>query len=95
MSIAKNQFTLPVNSDLDCFGFCRKNQHCHWISYDSVEKDCYLFENCEETDIESCPNCLSSENECAIYTCDVSGICNKVYFQLHHLIENSENYFKL
>ena len=36
--------------------------------------NCLLFADCNKTDVDSCPNCLTNQGECK-FECDIPGLC--------------------
>ena len=64
-----------VTSNDDCLDLCEETDKCKWISFDSKYWECYLFEDCQKIDVESCGSCISSQSECNAPTCDLTGYC--------------------
>ena len=66
---------LPANNSSDCMEKCRNYNNCNFGSFtpDYNPNLCLLFKTCSGLEIESCPNCQTSEISCS--QCDVSGLC--------------------
>ncbi len=52
------------DSGNDCLEICQDTENCSWFTYDSVEGDCILLEDCQQLDT-TCVTCSSGQRSCS------------------------------
>ncbi len=55
--------TTVVKSINDCLALCQDSDECLWLTHDTSDGICLLFEDCPDMDT-SCETCLSSQRQC-------------------------------
>ena len=46
--------------------------------YNSECMECFMYSNCMNIDTSQCDSCMTHQEECGIYDCDVTGICKVI-----------------
>ena len=40
--------------------------------------ECFMYSDCVNIDTSQCDSCMTHQEECGIYDCDVTGICKVI-----------------
>ena len=69
-----------ATDEFACLDLCKANQECLWFTYSTLTNLCLLFKDCLVLDEETCPECLTGEQDCIPDDpfCNIQGYCNGV-----------------
>ena len=59
----------------DCWRHCKDVRACSWFTYYKDTRLCASLSTCLRLDSENCEDCISGEEQCPEYNCNIRGVC--------------------